>query len=403
MKLLEVVKKERPTEIFSTMGCRTANGFDVNFLDIYKKNIKSVIENGKLADEYYLSGAQKDGRGNICPVTVILPKIAVESIKYLCKKIENENQKLILSSFCGNYGELQTDVIEAFMKLLEQKINEAKDMLIERYKHICSQPSNSARFMYENNTMYGYVSEEGIQSAIKHGTLAIGQIALAETLQILIGCNQTKPEGLELAKRIEELFQQKCNEFKENYKLNFGVYYTPAENLCYTAYTKFVGEYGHINGVTNYWQEEYIDDNGITVKAHWEPRNYFTNSIHVPVWENIDAYEKMDIESQLTGYSSAGCITYIEFPSTAINNIDSVEDVVIYAMDHDIPYFGVNFPLDRCSECGASGDFNGTCPECGSHEIEELRRVTGYLATTKKYFNRGKQEETDDRVKHFSH
>ena len=227
MKLLEVVKKERPTEIFSTMGCRTANGFDVNFLDIYKKNIKSVIENGKLADEYYLSGAQKDGRGNICPVTVILPKIAVESIKYLCKKIENENQKLILSSFCGNYGELQTDVIEAFMKLLEQKINEAKDMLIERYKHICSQPSNSARFMYENNTMYGYKPEEGIRSALKHGTLAIGNLGLAETLELLVGCNHTTEKGMNLAKRIYALFKTDCANFKNEYKLNFGVYNSP--------------------------------------------------------------------------------------------------------------------------------------------------------------------------------
>ena len=119
------------------------------------------------------------------------------------------------------------DAVENFMKLLDIKIHEAKDMLIERFDYICSQDPASARFMYENNVMAGYVPEEGIRSALKHGTLAIGQIALAETLQLLIGCDHTTDKGMELAKRIEQLFKDRCAEFKEEYKLNFGVYYTP--------------------------------------------------------------------------------------------------------------------------------------------------------------------------------
>ena len=117
--------------------------------------------------------------------------------------------------------------VNIFMSLLDKKIHEAKDMLIERFDWICAQSPESATFMYENGTMKGYVPEEGIRSALKHGTLAVGQIGLAETLQILIGCDHTSPEGMELAKRIEQLFKDRCAEFKEQYKLNFGVYYTP--------------------------------------------------------------------------------------------------------------------------------------------------------------------------------
>lgn len=121
--------------------------------------------------------------------------------------------------------------VEEFMTLLDKKIHEAKDMLIERFDWICSQSPDAAKFMWENGTMEGYIPEEGIRSAMKHGTLAIGQIALAETLQLLIGTDQTTADGMELAKRIESLFQKRCKEFKEQYKLNFGVYYTPESNI----------------------------------------------------------------------------------------------------------------------------------------------------------------------------
>ena len=168
--------------------CRTANGWDINGL-----------------------GQRKDGRGNICPVTIILPTLAMMA------KEEYEKTN----------SDTQVDMEEIFLYILDEKIHEAKDMLIERFEYICSQDPASARFMYENNVMAGYVPEEGIRSALKHGTLAIGQIALAETLQILIGCDHTTDKGMELAKRIEQLFKDRCAEFKEEYKLNFGVYYTP--------------------------------------------------------------------------------------------------------------------------------------------------------------------------------
>ena len=273
------------------------------------------------------------------------------------------------------------DLVEEFMRLLEIKIDEAKDMLLERFDWICSQSPESAKFMYENGLMSGYIPEEGIRSALKHGTLALGQLGLAETLQILIGCDHTTEKGMELAKRIEQLFKDKCAKFKQEYKLNFGVYYSPAENLCYTAMTKFKEKYGVIKDISD--------------------KSFFTNSIHVPVWKAMSPFEKIDIESQLTGYSSAGCITYIELESGVKNNIDALETIVNYAMDKDIPYFAINVPNDTCLKCGYTDEFNDCCPMCGSSNIQQLRRVTGYLTGNyKTAFNKGKQEETEKRVKH---
>ena len=130
-------------------------------------------------------------------------------------------------------------------------------------------------------------------------------------------------------------------------------------------------------------------------------REYFTNSMHVPVWKKISAFDKIDIESQLTGYSSAGCITYVELDTTVKNNLDALEIIVNYAMDKDIPYFAINVPNDTCLECGYTDEFNDKCPMCGSTNIQQLRRVTGYLTgnyTTA--FNKGKQDEVKHRVKH---
>ena len=334
-----------PRTYFSTMGCRTANGWDINGL-----------------------GQLKDGRGNICPTTIILPTIAMESCEKWAAQFDDKYKYVM-------------ELEEIFLEELDKAIYDAKDMLIERFEWICSQSPASARFMYENGLMAGYVPEEGIRSALKHGTLALGQLGLAEALQILIDKDHTSPEGMELAKRIEALFKKRCAEFKEEYKLNFGVYYTPAENLCHTALEKFKDKYGVLEDISD--------------------KEFFTNSMHVPVWKEMSPFEKIDIESQLTGYSSAGCITYVELESGIKNNLDALETLVNYAMDKDIPYFAVNVPNDTCLSCGYCDEFNDHCPECGSEDIQQLRRVTGYLTgnyTTA--FNKGKQDEVHHRVKH---
>lgn len=335
-----------PRTYVSTMGCRTYNGADINAEEGTNPQIK-------------------DGRGNIAPVTIILPTLAMMA--------QEEVSKNSVSSE-------KYPAIDAFLEILDEKLFEARDILIERYKWICSQNPASAKFMYENGTMMGFDGKT-IESAMKHGTLAIGQLGLAETLQILIGTDHTTEEGMNLAKRIENLFKLRCAEFKKDKHLNFGVYYTPAENLCYTAMKKFKKQYGIIPNISD--------------------KDFFTNSIHVPVWKHVSPYEKIDIESQLTGYSNAGCITYVELDSGVKNNLEALEQLVNYAMDKDIPYFAINVPNDTCLECGYCDEFNNKCPECGSENIQQLRRVTGYLTGNyKTAFNKGKQQEVEMRYKH---
>ena len=339
-----------PRTYMSTMGCRTYNGFDINGF-----------------------GQLKDGRGNICPVTIILPTLAMQAVTISSiTKYTNEGFE---------YSEVDKNLaVENFMRILDDNITIGFQMLRERYDYICSQSPKSAPFMYGNNTMAGF-DGENVESALKHGTLALGQIGLAETLQILIGCNQTTKEGFNLACKIEQLFKDRCKEQKEKEHLNYGVYYTPAENLCYTAMKKFKKKYGEIPNVSD--------------------KEFFTNSVHVPVWEEIDPFKKIDIESVLDNYSNAGCILYVELESSVKNNIDAVETLVNYAMDKDVPYFAINVPNDQCEDCGYSGDMDDECPMCHGHNVTHLRRVTGYLTSDyKTAFNLGKQQEVEMRYKH---
>ena len=173
-------------------GCRTYNGADIN------------AEPG-------VNPQTKDGRGNICPVTIVMPTLAMKALEETNNEYKETGEK---------------HLIDNFINILDAKIHQAKDMLIERYNYIISQNPNSAKFMYENGLMLGY-DGKSIESAMKHGTLALGQIGLAETLQILIGTDHTTEKGMELAKRIEQLFKDRCAEFKREYKLNIGVYFTP--------------------------------------------------------------------------------------------------------------------------------------------------------------------------------
>lgn len=362
----EVLTEQQPFEIFSTMGCRTINGADVNFEDSFRDSLRKMIE-GKDVSRDIKSAIQKDGRGNIAPATIILPTLAMEAKK----KAERH----------------ETDIVEEFMDILGKAIDDCINSLIERFNWICAQNPESARFMYDNVTFFGYENndkKEGIRGALKHGTLAVGQIGMAETLQILVGCDHTEEKGMKIAKRIEELYDKKCNDAKLKYKCSISTYFSPAESLCGTAMKKFKAKYGIIPKVSDH--------------------EYFTNSIHVPVWKEVSPFEKIDIESQLTKYGKAGCITYVEIGDNAKNNLEGLEQIVKYAMDKDIPYMGVNIPLSHCTCCGSDENigFEESCPTCGANanKVEHLARVTGYLSVDYRHFNAGKQAEVKDRFVH---
>ena len=388
MKKIKVSLEERPIEYFNTMGCRTVNLLDINALDNFKNNIQHAIDGefDKIDDVF--SAIQKDGRGNICPVTIILPTLAAMTVK----KVAKDN---VMEYLNRESTELVEQVWNEFIKLLDKKLHEAKDMLLERFNHICSQSAKSAKFMYENHTMSGYHKDEGIISALKHGTIVIGQLGLSEALIIMFGFDHTCEEGMKYAKQIEQLWLDRTSEFKKEYKLNFGVYYTPAENLCHTAFKKFQKAFPEfdIENVTWFYNEDKEKDY----------KKYFTNSMHVPVYHECDPFEKIDIESQLTSYSNAGCITYTEVGEVPYNNIDGIESLVDYAMEKDIPYFAINVKISQCHNCGERiWDLSlDKCPKCGCEKIDQLGRVTGYLSTQVEHFNAGKKKEFHDRIKHF--
>ena len=402
---IEVDQQERPIEFFSTMGCRTANGLNINAMQNFKRNIQCVIDGNYDKIDDVFSGAQKDGRGNICPVTIILPTLAMLTKQKVDKKLngdETDEEKYHMYH-------------DEFFKLLTKKLYEAKDTLLERFNHIASQSPAAAKFMYENGTMAGYHKEEGIISALKGGTLTLGQLGVAEALIILFGFDHTTEKGLEIAEEIEKLYDEKSNEFKKEYSLNFANYYTPAENLCYTAMKNFKKRFKDFEQENVTYTIEpvmveneegrlvqAVDENG-KPKFERTEKMFFTNSIHVPVWHDLDAFKKIDIESKLTKYGTGGCITYVELPAKCYHNIDAVEEVVDYAMEHDVPYFAINIPLNRCACCGEPiyDESKGCCPKCGCEKIIRLGRITGYLSTTVEHFNKGKQQEFGMRKKHF--
>ena len=215
---------------------------------------------------------------------------------------------------------------------------------------------------------------------MKHGTLGIGYIGIAETMVALFGKTHTFDEDIyNFAYSIVDRIKQFADDCSERNDLNFGCYATPAESCCHTLRNRLFERYGLIKGVTD--------------------REYITNSHHIPVYDNISIHEKIDKESKFSKLATSGNITYVELESSLVNNPKAVEDIINYAMYRDVSYLAMNFPIDSCKKCGEKV-FEDECPACGSKDIKRLRRVTGYLTTDYINFNKGKIAETDDRVKH---
>ena len=329
-----------PDTYFSTMGCRTMIGYDRHGL-----------------------GYRRVGRGNNVPVTIILPQLGLKHGIALGERTEPD--------------------IEGFWKEFESTLALAEQGLLERFDVMVCQRAAAAPFMYSNGTIAnGQDCFDTVYDSLKHNTLAIGYLGVAEMCQALFGENHAKSKkahafALSVVQRINEY----AKEASERNDLNFSCYATPAEGLCSTALKALRKQYGIIPKITD--------------------RDYITNSHHVPVWEEVGIFEKLEIEAPFCKYPTGGCITYVELDATFVTNTKAIKQIIDYAFDTlDIPYLAFNFPIDTCLDCGYSAEFNDKCPECGSTHIEQLRRVTGYLTTDYRKFNEGKRAETVERVKH---
>ena len=303
------------------------------------------------------------GRGNLVPNTMILPKLGLD--------------------YGIALGERERPDLDGFWSAFEDLLMLCEQGLLERFDIMVNQPPESAPFMYKNGTMKdAQKCRVSNYEALKHGTLAMGYIGIAEMCQALFGKNHAEdPYVHKFALSVVERINEFAKEASERNDLNFSCYATPAEGLCYSALKELRRQYGIIPNITD--------------------KEFLTNSHHVPVWMPVSIFKKLEIEAPFCKYPTGGCITYVELDSTVKNNIDALEVLVNYAMDKDVPYFAVNLPNDTCMSCGYTDELNAICPECGGQEIQRLRRVTGYLTgnyTTA--FNKGKIAEVKDRVKH---
>lgn len=310
----------------------------------------------------------RTGRGNLAPATIILPELG---IKYgICK------------------GERDKADLEGFWKEFTELVEIQKDHLLERFDIMCKQPLSVAPFMYKNRIWKGTEEEyaqceetKSLYPLLRHGSLAMGYLGVSEMCKALFGKTHDEDEEvLKFAISVVQFIYDKAKDYSNTYDLNFGCYATPAESLCHTAIERSKKKHGLIEGVTD--------------------KSYYTNSHHVDVTHKVTIEKKIEVERQFNHLATAGCITYVELESNVLQNPEAVEIIINHAMDNNIVYMAINFPINTCLNCGFSEGEIDVCPECNSTNIEKLGRVTGYLTTDYRNFNKGKQEEFLDRVKH---
>ena len=286
-------------------------------------------------------------------------------------------------------GERKEADWSGFYKDLDKMMDLVKDELLERYDFQANQHVRNFPFLMGQGNWFGSENlkpNDKLGDVIKHGTLSIGFIGLAETLKAMIGQHHGESdEAEELGLDIITHMRERCDEYTKKYHLNFSLLATPAEGLA-GRFTKMDRkEYGKIEGVTD--------------------RDFYTNSFHVPVYYNISAFDKIDKEAPFHALCNAGHISYIELDGDPSDNIEAFEAVIRHMKEAGIGYGSVNHPVDRDPVCGFSGIIKGNrCPSCGRIEddvlFERLRRITGYLVGSLERWNDGKKAEEAARVKH---
>ena len=280
--------------------------------------------------------------------------------------------------------------IDLFFDLLDQKLDLVRRQLDERFeiqcrKHVYNMPFLMGQGVWIDSE--NLKPEDEVREVLKHGTLSIGFIGLAECLKALVGKHHGESEesqklGLEIVGHMRS-YVDKVSQEKG---LNYTLLATPAEGLSGRFVRMDRARFGSIEGITD--------------------RDFYTNSFHVPVYYDINAFRKIDIEAPYHALTNAGHISYIELDGDPTENLDAFEAVIRHMKDSGIGYGSVNHPVDRDPVCGYNGIINDVCPKCGRHEgdgnenFERIRRITGYLVGTLDRFNDGKRAEEAARVKH---
>lgn len=306
------------------------------------------------------------GRGNLSFTTLNLPRIGIK------------------------HGVVMNDkpCLDSFFEELDQKIKLVTEQLLERFevqanKKVKNFPFLMGQGVWMDSDKLSW--EDDVREVMKHGTLTLGFIGLAECLKALIGEHHGESvEAQELGMKIVGHMRQKMDEASSKYGLNFSLIGTPAEGLSgrFTRIDK--KKYGLIEGVTD--------------------REYYTNSFHVPVYHNLRAIEKIRKEAPYHEMTNAGHISYVELDGNPGSNLEAFETIIKAMKESGIGYGSINHPLDRDPVCGFSGVIGDTCPACGRVEgdvpFERIRRITGYLVGTLDRFNDAKRSEEKDRIKH---
>ena len=283
------------------------------------------------------------GRGNLSFTSINLPRLGIKHGIAL--------------------GERKKADMKAFYQELDETMDLVKNQLLQRFECQCSKTKANFKFLLGSHVWINSekLGNSKIRTVLKHGTLSIGFIGLAETLKALIGEHHGESEtaqklGLEIIKHMRE----KCDEYCQEYNLNFTCLATPAEGLSgrFVAIDRSI--YGKLKGITD--------------------REYYTNSFHVPVYYKTTVKHKMEIEGKYHKYTNAGHISYVELDGDTVNNVDAFEQVVRIMHDNDIGYGAINHPVDRDPVCGYVGVIKDVCPRCGRHEGEgvPMEQINSY-------------------------
>ncbi len=301
------------------------------------------------------------GRGNLSFTSINLPRLAIRS----------KGDK------------------ELFFDLLDSKLALVVAQLDERFEIQCRKKVYNAPFLmgqgvWIDSDKLSPTDEQ--REVLKHGTLSVGFIGLAETLVALTGHHHGEnPESQKLGLEIVGHMRSYLDRLSQERKLNYTLLATPAEGLSGRFVRMDRERYGSIPGVTD--------------------RDYYTNSFHIPVYFDINAFDKISLEAPYHALTNAGHISYIELDGDPTDNLDAFESVIRYMKESGIGYGSINHPVDRDPECGYNGIIGDRCPKCGRTEddgvrFERIRRITGYLVGTLDRFNDAKRSEEADRVKH---